>query len=81
MQAGSSDTGRKFAARWGELIFVVYPNERVMNVGDLMAWDMAPLIDDAVHRAVSAIPIPKDGEPGKDGAAVTEAMVRTIVAV
>ena len=37
-------------------IFVVYPNERVMNVGDLMAWDMAPLIDPGTNGSVLALP-------------------------
>lgn len=37
-------------------IFVVYPNERVMNVGDLMAWDMAPLIDPGTNGSVVALP-------------------------
>ena len=25
IQAGQSDRGRRFAARWGELLFVIYP--------------------------------------------------------
>ncbi|MGO8241330.1 hypothetical protein ACC806_34900 [Rhizobium ruizarguesonis] len=29
--------------------------------------DVAPLIDEAVVKAVAAIPVPKDGAPGKDG--------------
>jgi glyoxylase-like metal-dependent hydrolase (beta-lactamase superfamily II) len=37
-------------------IFVVYPSERVMNVGDLMAWDMAPLIDPGTNGSVLALP-------------------------
>jgi cyclase len=37
-------------------IFVVYPNEGVMNVGDLMAWDMAPLIDPGTNGSVLALP-------------------------
>jgi len=37
-------------------IFVVYPTERVMNVGDLMAWDMAPLIDPGTNGSVLALP-------------------------
>ena len=42
-------------------IFVVYPNERVMNVGDLMAWDMAPLIDPGTNGSVLALPDTMDG--------------------
>lgn len=33
--------------------------------------DVAPLVAEAVERAVAAIPAPKDGEPGKDGATVS----------
>jgi glyoxylase-like metal-dependent hydrolase (beta-lactamase superfamily II) len=42
-------------------IFVAYPNERVMNVGDLMAWDMAPLIDPGTNGSVLALPDTMDG--------------------
>jgi glyoxylase-like metal-dependent hydrolase (beta-lactamase superfamily II) len=37
-------------------IFVVYPSVGVMNVGDLMAWDMAPLIDPGTNGSVLALP-------------------------
>ena len=37
-------------------IFVAYPSVGVMNVGDLMAWDMAPLIDPGTNGSVLALP-------------------------
>lgn len=36
--------------------FVVFPSVRAMNVGDLMAWNMAPLIDPATGGSVVALP-------------------------
>jgi glyoxylase-like metal-dependent hydrolase (beta-lactamase superfamily II) len=36
--------------------FVVFPSVRAMNVGDLMAWNMAPLIDPATGGSVIALP-------------------------
>lgn len=36
--------------------FVVFPSERAMVVGDLMAWNMAPLIDPATGGSVIALP-------------------------
>jgi glyoxylase-like metal-dependent hydrolase (beta-lactamase superfamily II) len=36
--------------------FVVFPALRVMGVGDLMAWKMAPLIDPAAGGSVLALP-------------------------
>ncbi len=36
--------------------FVVFPALRVMCVGDLMAWNMAPLIDPATKGSVIALP-------------------------
>lgn len=36
--------------------FVVFPAERTMAIGDLMAWNMAPLIDPASGGSVIALP-------------------------
>jgi cyclase len=36
--------------------FVVFPSERAMCIGDLMAWNMAPLIDPATGGSVIALP-------------------------
>ncbi len=36
--------------------FVVFPELRAMNIGDLMAWNMAPLIDPATGGSVVALP-------------------------
>jgi glyoxylase-like metal-dependent hydrolase (beta-lactamase superfamily II) len=36
--------------------FVVFPSVRAMNIGDLMAWNMAPLIDPATGGSVVALP-------------------------
>ena len=36
--------------------FVVFPSVRAMCVGDLMAWNMAPLIDPATGGSVIALP-------------------------
>ncbi|MDB5690055.1 MAG: hypothetical protein JWL91_1931 [Sphingomonas bacterium] len=36
--------------------FVVFPAERAMQIGDLMAWNMAPLIDPASGGSVIALP-------------------------
>ncbi len=36
--------------------FVVFPSERAMNIGDLMAWNMAPLIDPGTGGSVVALP-------------------------
>ena len=36
--------------------FVVFPNLRAMCIGDLMAWNMAPLIDPATGGSVIALP-------------------------
>lgn len=36
--------------------FVVFPSLGAMNVGDLMAWNMAPLIDPATGGSVIALP-------------------------
>ena len=36
--------------------FVVFPSARTMCVGDLMAWNMAPLIDPATGGSVIALP-------------------------
>jgi len=36
--------------------FVVFPSARAMCVGDLMAWNMAPLIDPATGGSVIALP-------------------------
>lgn len=36
--------------------FVVFPAVRAMDVGDLMAWKMAPLIDPGTHGSVVALP-------------------------
>ncbi|HLG56669.1 MAG TPA: MBL fold metallo-hydrolase [Vicinamibacterales bacterium] len=37
-------------------VFVVFPAVRAMCVGDLMAWNMAPLIDPATGGSVVALP-------------------------
>ncbi len=36
--------------------FVVFPSVRAMDIGDLMAWKMAPLIDPATGGSVIALP-------------------------
>ncbi|MDB5717697.1 MAG: blaB1, partial [Sphingomonas bacterium] len=36
--------------------FVVFPSERAMQIGDLMAWNMAPLIDPGSGGSVIALP-------------------------
>jgi glyoxylase-like metal-dependent hydrolase (beta-lactamase superfamily II) len=36
--------------------FVVFPAQRVMHAGDLMAWNMAPLIDPPAGGSVVALP-------------------------
>jgi len=36
--------------------FVVFPSERAMAIGDLMAWNMAPLIDPGSGGSVVALP-------------------------
>jgi glyoxylase-like metal-dependent hydrolase (beta-lactamase superfamily II) len=36
--------------------FVVFPSVRAMCIGDLMAWNMAPLIDPATKGSVIALP-------------------------
>ncbi len=36
--------------------FVVFPSERAMCIGDLMAWNMAPLIDPGSGGSVVALP-------------------------
>lgn len=36
--------------------FVVFPSARAMCIGDLMAWNMAPLIDPATGGSVVALP-------------------------
>jgi glyoxylase-like metal-dependent hydrolase (beta-lactamase superfamily II) len=36
--------------------FVVFPSLRAMCIGDLMAWNMAPLIDPATGGSVIALP-------------------------
>ena len=36
--------------------FVVFPSLRAMSIGDLMAWNMAPLIDPATGGSVIALP-------------------------
>jgi cyclase len=36
--------------------FVVFPAQRVMHAGDLMAWNMGPLIDRAAGGSVIALP-------------------------
>ena len=36
--------------------FVVFPSARAMCIGDLMAWNMAPLIDPATGGSVIALP-------------------------
>ncbi|MEI9889523.1 MAG: MBL fold metallo-hydrolase [Caulobacteraceae bacterium] len=36
--------------------FVVFPSVRAMAIGDLMAWDMAPLIDPGTNGSVLALP-------------------------
>jgi cyclase len=36
--------------------FVVFPSVRAMNIGDLMAWNMAPLIDPGTNGSVLALP-------------------------
>jgi cyclase len=37
-------------------IFVVFPSVRAMNIGDLMAWNMAPLIDGGSDGSVLDLP-------------------------
>lgn len=41
--------------------------ERPQDGKSVTVDDMRPLVDEAVSKAVSAIPVPKDGAPGKDG--------------
>lgn len=40
--------------------FVVFPAVRAMCIGDLMAWNMAPLIDPAAGGSVLALPVTLD---------------------
>lgn len=45
------------AGHTGGDAFVVFPSERAMTVGDIMAWKMSPLIDPASGGSVLALPV------------------------
>src|SRR5690606_41917233 len=42
-----------------------FPTRRSSDLKSVTVQDIAPLVDEAVSKAVAAIPAPKDGAPGK----------------
>lgn len=63
IQAGQSGRGKQFAARWGELIFVVYPNSEIgkQNYAQLKA-DAAALGRNPDHMKITTLAYIMTGE-------------------